>query len=94
MRSSLFLDILEPAQNLCLLTEKNNLSITDVVDAVHKKTKYLRLLKKLNEEKNFKFTAFPIFKKTVKKIEEDENESREPMYQGEKIKSFTQEKSI
>ena len=75
MRSSLLIDILETAQNLSLITQKNNLSIIDVVDAVEKtKTKYSRLLKKLDEGENFIFTAFPTFKKIVKKVEEDENE--------------------
>ena len=88
------INILEPAQNLSLIKQKNNLSIIDVVDAVEKtKTKYLQLLKKLSEEENFIFTAFPTFKKIVKKID-DENESGKLMYQGEKIKGYTQEKSI
>ena len=66
-QSSLLIDILESAQNLSLKMQKNNLSIIDVVDAVEKtKTKYLCLLKKLTEEKNFTFTAFLAFKKIVK----------------------------
>ena len=73
--------------------QKNNLSIIDVVDTVEKtKTKYLLLLKKLHEEETFIFTAFPTFKKIVKKIKEDENESGETMDQGEKINCYTQEK--
>ena len=52
------------------------------------------LLKKPDEEEEFIFTAFPIFKKIVKNIKEDKNESGEPMYLGEKIKGYTQEKSI
>ena len=52
----------------------------------------MQLLKKLDEEENFVFTAFPKFTKIAKKIKEDENESGEPMYQGEKIKRYTQEK--
>ena len=91
MQSSLLIDILEPVQNLSLITQKNNLSIIDVVDGVEKtKTKYLQLLKRLDEEENFIFTTFLTFKKIVKKIEKDENESGEPMYQGEKIKCYTQ----
>ena len=42
---------------LSLITQKNNLGIIDVVDAVEKKTKYLGLLKKLDEEESFIFTA-------------------------------------
>ena len=92
-QSSLLIDILESPKNLSLKMQKNNLSIIDVVDAVEKtKTKYLRLLKKLTEEKNVIFTAFLAFKKIVKKIEEDENESGEPMSQGDKMKRYTQEK--
>ena len=73
--------------------QKNNLSIIDVFDTLETtKTKYSWLLKKLDEEENFIFTAFSTFEKIVKKIEEDENESGEPMYQGEKIKCYTQEK--
>ena len=76
VRYSLLIDILEPAQNVSLITQRNNLSIIDVVDAVEiTKTKYPRLLKKLDEEENFIFTAFPTFKKIVKNIKEDENES-------------------
>ena len=95
VRYSLLIDILEPAQNLSLITQRNNLSIIDVVDAVEiTKTKYPQLLKKLDEEENFIFTAFPTFKKIVKNIEEDENESGGSRYQGEKIKPYTQEKCI
>lgn len=42
------------------------------------------LLKKLNEKETFIFTAFLTFKKIVKKIEKNEHESGEPMYQGER----------
>ena len=73
--------------------QKNSLSIIDIVDAVKKtKTKYLQLLKKLDKEENFIFTAFLIFKKIVKETEENGNESGEPVYQSEKIKCYTQEK--
>ena len=86
MQSSLLTDI-----KFSLITQKNNLGIIDVVDAVEKtKTKYSRLLKKLDEEENFIFTAFATFKK----IEKDENESGAQMHQGEKIKCYTQEESI
>ena len=86
VQSSLLTDI-----KLSLITQKNNLGIIDVVDAVEKtKTKYSRLLKKLDEEENFIFTAFATFKK----IEKDENESGAQMHQGEKIKCYTQEESI
>ena len=88
VQSSLLTDI-----KLSLITQKNNLGIIDVVDAVEKtKTKYSRLLKKLDEEENFIFTAFATFKKIIKKIETDENESGAQMYQGEKIKCYSQEK--
>ena len=81
----LLIDILEPLQNLSLITQKNNLSIIDVVDAVEKtKAKYWWPLKKLSEKENFIFTAFLTFEKIVKKTEEDENELEQPMYQGER----------
>ena len=46
--------------------------IIDVVDVVEKKKQNICGVKKLDEEENFIFTAFPTFKKMVKKIEEDE----------------------
>ena len=68
MQLSLLIDILEPTQKLSLITQKNNLSIIDVVDAVEKtKTKYLELLKKVNEKENFVFTAFLTFERIVQR---------------------------
>ena len=86
MQSSLLTDI-----KFSLITQKNNLGIIDVVDAVEKtKTKYSRLLKKLDEEENFIFTAFATFKK----IEKDENESGAQMHQGEKIKCYIHKEKV
>ena len=79
---------------LSLITQKNNLGIIDVVDAVEKKTKYSGLLKKLDEEESFIFTAFATFKKIVKKIEKDENESGAQMHQGEKIKCYIHKEKV
>ena len=67
MQLSLLIDILEPTQDLSLIMQKNNLSIIDVVDAVEKTTKYLQLLKKVDEKENFVFTAFLKFKKIVQR---------------------------
>ena len=67
MQLSLLIDILEPTQDLSLIMQKNNLSIIVVVDAVEKTTKYLQLLKKVDEKENFVFTAFLKFKKIVQR---------------------------
>lgn len=43
--------VLEPAQNLSLIKQQNDLSIIDVADAVEKtKTKHLWLLKKFDKD--------------------------------------------
>ena len=51
VQSPLLIDILEPAQNLSLIKQQNDLSIIDVADAVEKtKTKHLWLLKKFDKD--------------------------------------------
>ena len=58
------------------------------------KNKIFGAVKKARWRGKFYIHCFATFKKIVKKIEKDENESGAQMHQGEKIKCYTQEESI
>ena len=91
LRGAFFLDALAEAKKFSLLTQKRDISIIDVVESVETtKRSYERLLKRFRKNENYVFELLPTLKAVVNTIED--NEDGEPIYQGQKVKRYLQEK--
>lgn len=93
LRSSFFVDLLGPAKELSMVTQKNNLCITEVVEAVENtKRKYQRLLRRVSSDEEHIFRVLPTFRNVLAEIEEESN--NDTIYQGQKIEMFIQQKEF
>ena len=90
LRGSLLIDILAEAKKFSLTSQKNDISIIDIVECVETtKWKYKRLLKKLEGNENYVF-ELPTLKSVITEIEG--NEDGEPLFQNQKVHYYSREK--
>ena len=90
LRSAFFTDILAEAKRFSLVSQKKNINIIKMLDAVETtKSNYQRLLAKVRKNPSSIF-QLPNLKLVVDAIETDED--NEPMYQGQKVKYYSVQK--
>lgn len=90
LHCALFVDVLAEAKNFSLQTQKIDISIIDVVEAVENtKQNYQRLLKPV-EKDPASILKLPALKLIIDHVEA--NEDGEPCYQDVKVKYFLREK--
>ena len=93
LSSALFKDILADAKNLNLLTQKQNINILKMFEAVEStKNSYQHLRKKLEKNPEYVF-QLPTLKMVIEEIEAN-TEAEELLYQNVKVHYYFREKQF
>ena len=79
LRSAFFTDVLTEAKKFSLLTQKKNVNIIELLNAVESaEPNYERLLKKIQNSNDYTLTL-PNFKVIIDAVESNEDEDGEPL---------------
>ena len=79
LRSAFFTDVLTEAKKCSLLTQKKNVNIIELLNAVESaEPNYERLLKKIQNSNDYTLTL-PNFKVIIDAVESNEDEDGEPL---------------
>ena len=93
LRSALFKDVLADAKIFSLLTQKQNIDILKILEAVEStKNSYQRLRKKLEKNLDYVFQQ-PILRMVIEETEAN-TEDGEPLYQNMKVHCYSREEQF